>query len=220
MKDENVFKIRAYERAGQTIESLPEDIEILYRKKGIEGLKELPGIGEAIAEKIEELIKTGKLETFERLRKEIPVDVDGLRRIEGIGPRKILILYKKLGVKDVFSLEKAVKGGKIRNLDGFGIKSEENILKGIEFLKKTKGRYLLGHIMSLALDIEDRLKKLAFVKKVVVAGSFRRKKETVGDIDILAISSKPEKVMDFFCKNARGNKCIWKGKNKNNGFIE
>ncbi|MBI5332374.1 MAG: DNA polymerase/3'-5' exonuclease PolX [Candidatus Aenigmarchaeota archaeon] len=223
MKDENVFKIRAYERTGQTIESLPTDIELLYKKGGIDALQELPGIGRAIAEKIEELLKTGKLQTFERLKKEIPVDIDGLRRVEGIGPRKILFLYKKLGIKSVAELEKAAKQGKISRLSGFGAKSQENILKGIEFLKKTKGRYLLGHIMPLATDIENRLKQLPFVRKAVISGSFRRRKETVGDIDILAISDKPEKVMDFFVSMPEVINVYGKGKTKtmvllNNGI--
>ena len=214
MKDENVFKIRAYEKAAQAIESFPTDIELLYKKGGVDALQELPGIGKAIAEKIEELIKTGRLKTFDRLKKEIPVDIDGLRRIEGVGPRKILILYKKLGIKSAANLEKAAKQGKISRLSGFGEKSQENILKGIEFLKKTKGRYLLGRIMPLALDIEGRLKKLDFVRKAVIAGSFRRRKETVGDIDILAISDKPEKVMDFFVKMPEVINVYGKGKTK------
>ena len=220
MKDENIFKIRAYERAGQTIESLPEDIELLYKKGGLQALRELPGIGEAIAEKIGELIETGRLETYEKLKKEIPVDIDSLRRIEGIGPKKILILYKRLNIKDIEGLEKAAKQGLIRRMDGFGVKSEENILKGIEFLKRSKGRYVLGHVMHLALDIEDRLNSLPYVKKAVVAGSFRRRRETIGDIDILVTSDSPEKVMNYFVKMPEVINVFGKGKTKSTVLLE
>lgn len=200
MQGEMVFKVRAYEKAAQTIESLTDDINEIYRKGGLEALQEIPGVGKSIADKTEEMIKTGKLKYYEELKRKIPVDVEGLRRIEGIGPKTILALYKKLKVRNAADLEKVAKDGKIRTLAGFGQKSEENILKGIEFLKRSSGRYVIGYIMPLASEIEKRLQSLPYIKAAIVAGSFRRRKETIGDIDILAISSEPSKVMDYFVK--------------------
>lgn len=192
------FKPRAYERAARSIEALQEDVSDIYKRGGVKALMEIPGVGENIALKIEELIKTGKLQYYEKLKKEAPVDVENLTAIEGLGPKKIKVLYKKLKVKTVEDLERVAREGKIRNLETFGEKTEENILKGIEFLKKHRGRFYIGEVLPLVLEIEGRLKNLKEVKRVVVAGSVRRRKETVGDADILVISNKPEKVMDFF----------------------
>ncbi len=220
MKDENIFKIRAFDKAALTIESLPEDIEFIYKKGGLEALQELPGIGKAIAEKIEELLTTDRLKFYEELKKEIPVDIDGLRRIEGMGPKKILILYKKLDVKNIADLEKVAKAGKVSKLEGFGEKSEQNILKGIEFTKRNSGRYLIGNIWSLVIEIETRLKGLPYVKKAIVAGSFRRRKETIGDIDVLVTSDQPEKVMDYFIKMPEVMDVFGKGKTKSTVILK
>jgi DNA polymerase (family 10) len=194
------FKPRAYEKAADSIEALEESLESIYKKDGIRGLMRISGVGEGIAEKIEELIVTGRCKTYERLKKKIPVDIESLSAIEGVGPKRIKILYQKLKVKNVSDLEKLAKTGKIAKLEGFGKKSEENILRGIEFLKKSSGRLLLGYVLPIARDIEKRLKSLKEIEEVVIGGSLRRRKETIGDIDILAISSKPEKVIDFFVK--------------------
>ncbi len=220
MQGEMVFKVRAYEKAAQAIESLTEDINDIYRKGGLDALQEIPGVGKSIAEKIEEMVKTGRLQYYEELKRKIPVDVEGLRRIEGIGPKTILTLYKKLRIKGVEELEKAAKAGKIRELEGFGQKSEENILKGIQFLKRSSGRYILGYIMPLVSEIEKRLQLLPYVKTAIVAGSFRRRKETIGDIDILAISSQPSKVMDYFVKMPEVVNVYGKGETKSTVKLE
>ncbi|MFC2142931.1 DNA polymerase/3'-5' exonuclease PolX [Candidatus Aenigmatarchaeota archaeon] len=220
MKEDLVFKIKAYEKAAQIIESLPEDVGITYERGGIAALEKIRGIGRGIAEKIEELVKTGKLRYYEKLKKEVPVDIETLSRIEGMGPRKIFVLYKKLKVKNVKDLEAVAKKGKISKLEGFGEKSEKNILKGIGFVKKSKGRYLIGYTFSLATEIEKRLNDLPYVKKAVIAGSFRRRKETVGDIDILVISNEPEKVMDYFTKMKEVINVFGKGKTKSTVLLE
>lgn len=220
MKNEIIFKVRAYEKAAQTVESLPDDITIVYERGGIKALEELPGIGKGIGEKIEELIKTGRLKYYGDLKKEIPVDIDNLRRIEGLGPKKILVLYKKLKIKDLEDLEKVAKQGKIRSLEGFGEKSEQNILKGLDFLKKIKGRYILGYVMPLVLDVEKRINSLPYVKKAIVGGSFRRRKETIRDIDVLVISNNPEKVMDYFVKMPEVINVFGKGKTKSTVLLE
>ncbi len=220
MGGESVFKVRAYEKAAQTIESLPEELGDTYKRGGLAGLEEIPGVGKSIAEKIAEMLETGKLKYYGELKKKMPVDVEGLRRIEGIGPKTILTLYKKLKIKGVEELEKAAKEGKVRKLEGFGEKSEANILKGIEFLERSRGRFILGYIMPLVADIEKRLRSLPYVKTAVVAGSYRRRKETIGDIDILAISSQPTKVMDYFVKMPEVINVYGKGETKSTVKLE
>jgi DNA polymerase (family 10) len=192
------FKPRAYEKVAYALEALEEPVAEIYRRGGVKALREIPGVGEAIAEKIEEIVKTGKLGYYEELKKETPVDVGELTAVEGVGPKSVKVLYEKLGVKNVADLERAARAGKIRNLPHFSEKTEQKILKGIEFLKQGSGRFPLGSVLPLILEIEQRLRKLPEVTEVVVAGSARRRKETIGDADLLAISKKPEKVIEFF----------------------
>jgi len=194
------FKPQAYEKAAYSIEALDEDIEDFIKKKGKEGLKELPGVGESIAEKIIEYLKTGKIKELEELKKEVPVDIETLTSIEGVGPKIVYKLYKSLGIKTIDDLERACLEHKIRRLPGFGEKSEEKILRGIQFFKQGGGRFVLGFVMPLVEELIEYLKESKDVKEVVPAGSYRRRKETVGDIDILATSSKPEKIMEHFIK--------------------
>jgi DNA polymerase IV (family X) len=158
----------------------------------------LPGVGESIAEKIIEYLKTGKIKELEELKREVPVDVETLTNIEGVGPKTVYKLYKALGIKTLEDLERACKEHKIRRLPGFGAKSEEKILKGIEFFKQSGKRFILGFIFPIVEELTNYLKESGLAKEVVTAGSYRRKKETVGDIDILAISDKPEKLMNYF----------------------
>jgi DNA polymerase (family 10) len=194
------FKPRAYERAAETISELEDEVARAYEKGGVKALKEIPGVGIAIAEKMEELFKTGKLKYYEQLKKEVPVDLAGLRAIEGLGPKSIAKLYAKLGIKNLKDLERAAKAGKIAKLEGFGEKSEENFLKSIEFHKSGGGRRLLMHAMSEVRELEVALGKHPAVLRLIVAGSARRKKETIGDVDILVVSKKPAAVMDAFVK--------------------
>lgn len=194
------FKPRAYEKVAQVVDGLEEEVGEIYKKGGIKALEEIPGVGVSIAEKIEELIKTGHSKYFEQLKKKTPVNLAELRGIEGLGPKSIKKLYEKLGVKNLADLEKVVREGKIAKLDGFGKKSEENILKGIGFVKKSGGRFVLGFVMPEIRMIEERLRKLPNVERIVVAGSTRRRKETIGDVDILAISKHSKPVMDYFVK--------------------
>ena len=192
------FKPRAYEKAAETIQGLSEDVREIYRNGGLKAVEKIPGVGQSIAEKIEELLKTGHLKYYEELKKKTPVNLAELTRIEGLGPKKIKVLYKKLGIKNISDLEKAIEAGKIRTLEGFGEKSEENIKKGIEFVKKAGSRFILGFILPHIREIESRLKKLKEVKEISIAGSVRRRKETIGDADILIVSDTPKAVMDYF----------------------
>jgi len=195
------FKPRAYEKAALAIENLEEEVEEIYNKGGLKALKEIPGVGESIAEKIEEIIKTGHLKYYEKLKKKMPVDLEEITAVEGVGPKMVMKLYKHLGIKTLHDLEKAAKAGKIRGLEGFGEKTEQNILQGIEFLKKSQGRFVLGFVMPKIREIENRIKSLKGVKQAVVGGSIRRRKETVGDGDILVAVSSPKiakNVVDYF----------------------
>jgi len=192
------FKPRAYEKAAIAVANLSEDINEMHKKGGIKAIEEIEGVGASIAEKIEEIIKTGHLKYYDQLKKKTPVDVSSLMSVEGLGPKKIKKLYSELKITNVEELERSARVGKIRNLEGFGEKTEENILKSLEFLKSSGGRFILGYIMPDIRKIESDFKKLKEVKKIIVAGSIRRRKETIGDVDILIVSDKPAPVMDFF----------------------
>lgn len=208
------FKPRAYRRAARAIEELSEDIEEIYRRGGLEGLQEIPGVGERLAKKIEEIIKTGKLGMYERLKKSFPVDLEGLGRIEGLGPKKAMKLYKALGIRNLEDLEKALKAHRIRGLEGFGEKSEEKMLAGLELAKTSAVRMLLYQAIPIAHEIEKKIRSLPEVRKLEIVGSYRRWKETIGDIDILVVSTNPEKVMDFFTSMYPDSSTIAKGPSK------
>ncbi|MDR3581655.1 MAG: DNA polymerase/3'-5' exonuclease PolX [Candidatus Pacebacteria bacterium] len=192
------FKPRAYERVAETIGSLEEEVAALYKRGGAAALKEIPGVGAGIADKIEEYLKTGKIKEYEQLKKATPVRLDELARVEGLGPKSVQKLYQKLGVRNLKELEAAAKAGKIAALEGFGKKSEEKIAKGIGFAKSSGARSILGSVMPRVHELEAALADIEGVQKVIVAGSVRRRKETIGDVDLLAISSKPKAIMDRF----------------------
>ena len=212
--DEVPFKPYAYEKVAMALESLEEDIEEIYKKGGSKSLKRIPGVGEGIAKAIEEYLKTGKIRIHEEYKKKLPINLDEITSVEGLGPRKAKILYQKLGVKNIKDLEKAAKAHKIAPLFGFGEKTEKNILEGIAFLKRSKGRFLLGEIMPTVKEILAELKQLKETKEISVAGSVRRMKETIGDVDILVVSKNPTKIMNYFC-SLPGIEKIWaKGSTK------
>jgi DNA polymerase (family 10) len=191
------FRTRAYRRAAHTVETLSEDIEDIKNERR---LQELPGIGAKIAKKIEEIVDTGKLEYLENLKKEFPVDYDALIAVEGLGPRSIKQLYNELGVRNLDDLEKNAKRHRIRRLKGMGEKTEHKILINLDFARKSTGRNLIGHILPVAYEIKKDLASLDYVFRVEIAGSIRRRKETVGDIDILVTTKKPLDVMEYFSK--------------------
>lgn len=196
--DEVPFKPLAYEKAALSLEVLEDDVEEVFKKDGSKGLLQIPGVGKSIAGHIEEYLKTGKVKDYEKFKKRIPLRLDELLRVEGMGARKAKILYQKLGVADLKDLERAAKSHKIAPLFGFGEKTEKNILEALEFLKRDKGRFLLNEILPTAKEVLEKLKKLKEVKTADLAGSIRRRKETIGDVDFLVISENPSKVMDFF----------------------
>ncbi|GMX58599.1 MAG: DNA polymerase/3'-5' exonuclease PolX [Candidatus Microsyncoccus archaeolyticus] len=179
------FKPQAYQQAAVAIDNLEEDIKEIYEREGIKGLKKISAVGESIALKIEEYLKTGKIKYFQELKKTTPVDVDELTKIEGLGGKRIKRLYKELGIRTLKDLKRAAEEHKIAPLFGFGEKVEKNIIEGIKFLKKSKGRFLLRDVLDDVTRIENIFKRIKGVEKISVAGSVRRRKETVGDIDFL-----------------------------------
>ncbi|MDD1679578.1 MAG: DNA polymerase/3'-5' exonuclease PolX [Methanomicrobiales archaeon] len=205
------WKPRAYRKAAQSVETLGEPIVSIYERGE---LKKIPGIGESISEKIQEMIEKGKLQYLEDLRSEFPEGVREMENVEGVGPKTALTLHAKLGIQTIDDLEKAARQGKIRALKGFGETSEKNILEGIQRHRNTEERFPLGYIRPEASRIEAQLRESDAVIQVVVAGSIRRWKETVGDIDILVSSSDPGKVMDLFCSLPQVKKVISKGEKK------
>lgn len=192
------FKPRAYEKAAGVIDGLEEEVVDIYKTGGKKALEAIPGVGISIAEKIEELLGTGRVKYLEGLERKTPVDLEGLSRVEGLGPKSIKTLYQKLDIRTIAELEAAAKAGKIAKLEGFGEKKEKNILRSIGFAKSFGGRFVLGFEMAEIRKILKRIGDLPDAKKVIVAGSARRRKETIGDADILAVSKNPKPVMDFF----------------------
>lgn len=194
------FKPQAYERAAESVGSFSENIKTLYREGGVKILKTIPGVGQGIAEKIEEYFKTGHIREYDQMKKKLPVDIAGLTQVEGVGPKAVRTLWEKLRIRNVSDLERAARAGKIAGLPRFGRKSEEKILRALEFINKSGKRFRLGDIMPYVRELESELKSLKEVDRLVVAGSIRRWKETIGDIDILAVSKKPRAVMNYFVK--------------------
>ncbi len=209
---EEPWKPQAYRRAAKVIAALSESVENIYNKRGLKGLEDLPGVGEALAKKIVEYLQTGKIIAHEKLKASISADVGELMEIPGIGPKKIKKLNEILGIKNLKDLEKAIKQHKIAKLPGFGEKSEQEILKGLS-MKKDK-RYPIEEVLPVAENIVKQLKKTKVIEKIDVAGSIRRRKETVRDIDILVVSKNAEKVMSVFTSMPEVSRVLAKGKTK------
>jgi len=212
--EEAAFRPQAYEKAAIALENLKESVFSIYEKGGIKELEKIPGVGESIAKKIEEYIKTGKIKYYDKWKKKVPVDMDTLMRINGVGAKSIKIFYQKLGVTSLKDLENVIKKHEIALLVGFGEKSEKNILESIAFLKKSKKRFIIERILPIAKDIRANLNKLEEVEKVVLAGSIRRKEDTVGDIDILLVTKNPKKVMNYFTAFPEVSRIWGKGESK------
>ena len=208
------FKPRAYQMAALSIDNLEEDIQGIYNEKGIKGVLEIQGVGKGIALKIEEYLKTGKIKYLEELKRRKTIDVKNLLKVEGLGPKRISFLNKELGITNILELKQAIKKNKLKELKGFGEKSQQNILESIAFVETSGLRYMLSEVQKDVSMILEKFKRLKEVEKIEVAGSYRRKKETIGDVDILIASSKPKKIMDEFT-SFEGVSRVWgKGKTK------
>lgn len=189
------FKPRAYRRAAQAVESCPIPIEDLVAQGR---LHELPGVGESIAQKIEEIVRTGKLALHEELKAKLPVDLYALTQVEGVGPKTAKLLYEALGVRTLEDLERVAKEGRIKEVKGLGPKIEEKILRGLQEARGAEKRELLGYALPLARHICKKLLETGLFRRVEPAGSLRRGKETVGDLDLLALSDRPEEAAQAF----------------------
>lgn len=192
------FKARAYYRAADSVDDLDDDVAEIYGRGGLQALLQIPGVGKAIAAKIEEYVKTGKVGHYEEQKARLPIDIASLGAIEGIGPRTLRVVYEKLNVKNLAELESAAREGRLKSVPGFTEKKEQDVLKKIEFAKKGGGRRILGELWPMIKKIESRLQASPGVENASVAGSARRMKETVGDIDFLVSAKDPESVMDLF----------------------
>ena len=206
--EEIKFKPIAYQKAAIALDDLREDVKSLYSQGGLKALEKIPGVGENIAKKIAEYIETGGIRYYEKLKAKMPVKIDELLSIEGIGPKTIKSLYEQLDIKDIQDLKRAAEKHKIMALPGFKEKREKNILRGIKFLENSKGRFLIGEILPYVREILQNLKQIKEVRKAEAAGSVRRMKETIGDVDILVASNKPKPIADFFV-SMEGIENVW-----------
>lgn len=195
LKGENPFKVRAFGNAARTLESLDQDLAQLVEEKRLEELK---GVGKSLAEAITALVKTGKFADFEKLKKEFPETLFELFKVPGLGPKKVKVLYEKLDVKSLGELEYACKENRLLKLEGFGDKTQQKILAGIEFIKKNTGRFLYSNVVDQAEHVVKKMSGWDEIEEISIAGSLRRGKEIVKDVDIVCASKSPVKVMEKF----------------------
>jgi DNA polymerase (family 10) len=197
MKGENPFKSRAYHNASRVVAGLSQDLAVLVKENQ---LCEVKGLGKSMCEHIETLLATGRLPYYEELQQNFPAGLLELIRVQGVGPKRALILYQKLKITDVAALEKAAKEGKIAKLDGFGEKSQEKILKGLEFLGKHAEQHHYDDAYAIAQTAVEELENFPAVQRISVCGSLRRHKEIIRDIDILISSKNAKAVIERFVK--------------------
>lgn len=211
LKGENIFKIRAYTNAARAVETYPGDLAVAAAENR---LGDIHGIGRAIADKLTELIVTGQLAYYEALKAEFPPGIFEMFDLQGLGPKKIKALWEKLNVTTIAELEKACKDGRVSGLAGFGKKTSDNILAAIQSRAKHAGRFRLGEIAGDAERMLEELKGLPEVHQACVAGSYRRCKEIVGDLDFIVATNSPAEVSEFFIKHEMVESVIANGATK------
>ena len=195
LKGENPFKTRAYTNAARALENLAEPLEKLVAE---DRLSEIPGIGEGIQKKVTELVTTGRLKYYEEIKASVPAGLVEILQIPGMGPKKAKALNEQLGIESIEQLEEACKAGKVETLAGFGEKTQSKILEGIAHKRRFAARHHLHDALEVAEPVLERLRGHPDVIRCSTGGSLRRWRETIGDIDFLASSNKPEAVLDFF----------------------
>ena len=209
---ENRFKVLAYRRASENIEALGQDIRVYWQEGTLE---EIPGIGKAIAEKIDELLSTGRLAFYERLQDQVPTGVVSLLEIPDVGPKTAKLLWEQMGLQSVAEVETAARAGQLRALPGLGAKSEAKILAGIEALYRRSDRIPLGTAWPVGIELVEALRKSCpAVRQATVAGSLRRMRATIGDIDLLAASEVPAAVMRAFVNLPQVAEVVLSGQTK------
>ena len=208
---ENPFRIRAYRRASRSIELLPESIETIWREGRLD---EVEGVGKGIAAGIEQWLKTGTIDYYEELQTQVPRGLLEVTRVPGVGPKRARLLHDELGIGSLEELEQARRGGPRAHGERAGGKNEENILKGIERLRRHSERLPLGVALPIARSLVDELQKVPVVQRVAYTGSARRGRETVGDIDIIASSEHAAAVIEAFVGIAGVQDVLAKGQEK------
>lgn len=216
-KGEVVFKVNSYRKAARTLADTAEDIAIIASEGR---LAELPGIGKSTADKIKEYLETGKIQKYEDARKEVSDDLVQMLQIPGMGPKGLALIHSKLKIDTFEALEKAIRSGKLAELPGMGVKKAENILKGIEMLREASKRIPLGIALPIAEDVVASVRKFRTVKRAEMAGSLRRMRETIGDIDILASSAEPVKTIETFTSLPQVKRVLAAGKTKASVIVE
>jgi len=216
-KGENVFKINAYRKAARVIGDLSQDLEKLNSQGA---LRDIPGVGEGIAKKIKEYLETGKMSKYEQVRKEVPDDLLEMMAIPGMGPKTVALVHKTQGISSIAELEEAVKEGRLRDLPGMGPKKEENILRGITLLRQSGKRIALGVAIPIVDEIVQEIKGRAKVQKIFPAGSLRRMKETLGDIDILVAGRAGQRIIETFTKMPQVQEVLAAGDTKGSVIVQ
>ena len=192
----NPFRVRAYRNAARAVGTMSREAVTMVDSE--ESLTSIPGVGKDLAQKIETLVRTGSLPLLDELRQRLPPGLPGLLDVEGLGPKRVSTLYKELGIHDVTTLKQAAQAGRIRELPGFGAKTEQKILQDLLSEKEGRGRYLLNDVEQYAASLVAALESVPGVGRVVVAGSYRRRRDTVGDLDVLVVCGESGGVMDRF----------------------
>ena len=211
LKGENPFRIRAYQRAARVIEGLGDNLQDIVKQ---DDLTSMPGIGKDLSAKIKEIITTGTLQYYEQLKEDVPTGLIQMLGISGLGPRTVKHIYDMLKIDDIDDLEEAIKSGKLRKLEGVKEKTEENILRGIRFLKKGIGEAPFYLASEIGGSFVKQIEKIKEVEEVVVAGSLRRGKDRIRDIDILAVSKESKAIIDKFVKLPLIEEILAKGEHK------
>lgn len=217
---ENPFKVNAYRKAARVLQDLPEDVADIYAREGLSGLEKIPGIGERIASKIAQYLTEGRIAKHDEVLKQIPPGLLDLLDIPGLGPRTVHLLWKELGVVDLETLKQVLDSGKVERLPGMGPKKVQNIRKGLELLSRLKERIPLGLVYPLVMRVVDALKAHPAVLQISPAGSFRRMKETVGDVDILVASHRGREVVETFVSLPGVERVLAAGDTKGSVILE
>ena len=219
-RQEDIFRIRSYQKAAQAIEDHPVPLEESFRSKGADAFKGIPGIGKSISEKIEEALVDGEPALLKELKKKAPKGILELMEVNGIGPKLARLLYKELKIGSVPQLEKAAAAGKLKGLPGIEEKKQENLLKAARIFLSKKGKVYLGEALSLAKSLLKELRSKISLDEAVICGSLRRMKEEIGDIDILASSKDHERAIGSFTKLPQVRRVLSKGTTKASVVLE
>jgi len=208
----NPFRVRAYREGARVVESQGEPVAILAEQEG--ALEELPGIGRDLAAKIRDIVRTGTTQVYEEMKARIPDEVAALTELQGLGPKRVKTLFEQLGIRDRDQLAAAARAGKLRELPGFGEKVEQNVLKALGTASQWAGRMTLGGAWPVAHLVAAHVGKVRGVERVEIAGSFRRRKETIGDLDLLVCGGQAEAVMEAFVSHPDVAEVLGRGETK------